>query len=724
MSADRVYALLPHVHREQDEIRGGVLHALLAVIGEQVDAVEGDIDRLYRNWFIETCEDWVVPYLGQLIGYRPLGSAGGARSRVLVPRREVANTIASRRRKGTIALLEELANQVAGWPARAVELYRLLGWTQHLDHLHPGRGGFVDLGDAASLKRLDGPFDRLPHTVDIRRVGSAHTPGRHNIPSIALFVWRLKAYSVSRTNAQRNGWKSPAGWTQANCVEDQGPNDYTFSVLGNDVRLYHRPLPEDDPSQVAGEENLPVPVGRRAFAGPKGHASKAVYGPGKSLVVWAPGWPRRDAEQPVPVKAVIPADLSQWSYDPPRDHIAIDPERGRIVFPSSQLPRHGVLVYYHYGFAADLGGGEYPRTLAQPRKTRVYRVGEGGEYKHIQEAFQTWQQDPEKPPSAVIEIMDSGVYTEPLTFHLEPKTTLQIRAGSGVRPVIRLLDYFADRPDGFGIRGGDGSRVTFDGLLIAGRGLQVVGPEIEDQETGDLCHLTIRHCTLVPGWALHHDCEPRRPGEPSLQLVHTRVGVTVEHSILGPIEVVSKVERRDPVAISVSDSIWDATSVTRTALSGPDETLAFARLTVKRSTVLGRVLTHGIALAENAIFTGRVEVARRHYGCIRFSYVPPGSRTPRRYACQPDKAAECLTGSGRAQAETSVRPQFKSVRYGTPTYAQLVDGGSAEIASGAEDESEMGTFHDLYTPQRTAILRARLEEYTAAGMEAGIVFAS
>jgi hypothetical protein len=47
-----------------------------------------------------------------------------------------------------------------------------------------------------------------------------------------------------------------------------------------------------------------------------------------------------------------------------------------------------------------------------------------------------------------------------------------------------------------------------------------------------------------------------------------------------------------------------------------------------------------------------------------------------------------------------------------------------EIKCGADDESEMGVFHDLYQPQRTANLRARLDEYTPAGMDAGIILAS
>src|SRR4029077_19656737 len=116
---DRLYALLPAIHRMRDAERGYPLKALLQIIAEQVNVVEDDITQLYENWFIETADDWAVPYLGDLVGYRPVAEAGPpagpgcATSRVLIPRREVANLIAFRRRKGTLALLERLANDVA-----------------------------------------------------------------------------------------------------------------------------------------------------------------------------------------------------------------------------------------------------------------------------------------------------------------------------------------------------------------------------------------------------------------------------------------------------------------------------------------------------------------------------------------------------------------------------------------------------------------------------------
>jgi hypothetical protein len=71
-----------------------------------------------------------------------------------------------------------------------------------------------------------------------------------------------------------------------------------------------------------------------------------------------------------------------------------------------------------------------------------------------------------------------------------------------------------------------------------------------------------------------------------------------------------------------------------------------------------------------------------------------------------------------------VRPQFNSFRYGKPSYCQLAEHCAEEITRGADDESEMGVFHDLFQPQRAANLRARLDEYIPARADVGIIPAS
>ena len=769
-SPDRLYELLPAVYRLRDADRGYPLRALLRVIGEQVDVVEDDIEQLYENWFIETCEDWVVPYIGELIGYQPVHEAGEPgevvtpqgrrRNKILIPRRDVANTIRYRRRKGTLALLELLAVDVAGWPARAVEFYKLLGWTQALNHLRLHRGRTVDLRNGDALDRLDGPFDELAHTVEVRRVVSHRTQGYYNLPSVGVYVWRLGAYSVTQTPAA--------------CL-DESPHCYTFSVVGNDTPLYNRPQPETEPTHIAEELNLPTPIGRRRFETHK----TDYYGEDKSLQIWV-GTPRI----PVPAAQIIPADLSDWQYRPKKGFVAVDPERGRIAFPPGHAPGEKVVwVSYHYAFSADIGGGEYDRPLSQPAEHTLYRVGEQEELQSIKEALDRWrkeQEDAQSQPDplaikrlqhAVIEITDSRLYEERLNIVLRKDESLQIRAASRKRPVIGLSNVRLALPDALNVQGGEGSRFTLDGLLVLGRAVQISarenqenvdggeeadGPErVEgDREgceaelpQGGLAEVIIRHSTLVPGWALECDCQPQHPAKPSLELLNTQARITIEHSIIGAIQVIQDEVAADPVCIRIGDSVLDATSCGREALGAPGCPVAHACLSIARSTVLGQIQTHTIDLAENTIFSGLVMVARRQQGCMRFCSVTPGSRTPRRYNCQPDlaehaiekdirEAAAVLTpistaaeieaevAAARERERERVRPQFNSTHYGAPTYCQLAHVCAEEIKRGADDESEMGAFHDLFQPQRAANLRARLEEYTPAGMEAGIVYAS
>lgn len=747
---NRLYKLLPVIHQLRDAEQNYPLRELLQVITEQVDVVEADISQLYENWFIETCQDWVVPYIGDLIGYRPVHEAGEPgdvktpqgqqRNKILIPRREVTNTIRYRRRKGTLALLELLANDVAGWPARVVEFYKLLGWTQHLNHLRPSQGRTVDLRQGNALDLLDGPFDEIAHTVDVRRIQSPFDLGRYNIPDVGVFVWRIKSYSVTKTPAY--------------CLEEVGPHCYTFSILGNDTPLYTLPQSEPNPTHIAEELNVPTPIRRRAL---KMDLSQ-YYGENKSLQIWK-GRSVVDM-QPVPLEQIVVTDLSNWQYRTPSDKVAVDPVLGRISFPPRQLPKGGVWVNYHYGFSAEIGGGEYERILSQPAKHSLYKVGRQENFKTINAALSQWNGDREANPQdekfhhAIIEIADSGAYTERLDLTLNPHQSLQIRAASRTRPIIRLLDYQAEVADALRVTLSPGSQLTLDGLLIMGRGVQIqseMPEQTEQQSLPEHCaadnavRVNIRHSTLLPGWSLHCDCEPKRPAEPSLELFNIDGRIETDRSIIGSIQVNQDEVRSDPLPIFIRDSIVDATNSELEALDAPGCPVAHVRLTILRSTVLGQVMVHSIDLAENTIFNGIVTTARRQQGCVRFCYVPtPRSRTPRRYNCQPD-LVEALVGrelkdaaarngkapptdaeleAARQRERDRVRPQFNSTRYSTPTYCQLSRTCAEEIKRGADDESEMGVFHDLYQPQRDANLRARLDEYTPAGMETGIIYVS
>src|SRR5262249_53434922 len=122
----------------------------------------------------------------------------------------VADTIALRRRKGTLSAIELLARDLTTWAAHAIELFQNLAWSQHLDHQRPDaggapafarigrhsvvRGGTATLRDPATLSLLETPFDPLAHLPDFSSPGWGQL--RYNLPNLAIFLWRLAAYTV------------------------------------------------------------------------------------------------------------------------------------------------------------------------------------------------------------------------------------------------------------------------------------------------------------------------------------------------------------------------------------------------------------------------------------------------------------------------------------------------------------------------------------------------
>src|SRR5262245_51654465 len=217
LDADTLYNLLPATYRVRDADQGEPLRALIAVLADQALALEENLEQLYDDQFIETCAEWVAPYIGDLIGYRSLY---GVAPRVGSPRAESANTIGFRRRKGTAAMLEQLARDVTGWDARAVEFFQLLATTQYMNHIRKQPTATPDLRKWEPLERIATPFDQLAHTADVRRIASSR--GKHNIPNIGLFLWRLKSYELRRSPAFK--------------LDDRR---HMFSPLGNDTPLFN-----------------------------------------------------------------------------------------------------------------------------------------------------------------------------------------------------------------------------------------------------------------------------------------------------------------------------------------------------------------------------------------------------------------------------------------------------------------------------------------------------
>ena len=71
-SPSRIYERLPGHVRAMDARSGEALAALIDIATAELDLVEADIDQLYDNWFVETAEGWALPFIGDLVGARPL----------------------------------------------------------------------------------------------------------------------------------------------------------------------------------------------------------------------------------------------------------------------------------------------------------------------------------------------------------------------------------------------------------------------------------------------------------------------------------------------------------------------------------------------------------------------------------------------------------------------------------------------------------------------------
>ena len=121
---EKLYELIPAIYKQLDAKSGRPLEAVIKIISRQVDVLEDDIASLYDNWFIETCDEWITAYIADLVGARSLETSRVSSLSIENPgpsqRAYIANTIAYRRRKGTLAVLEKLILSIKSF-SRLVE---------------------------------------------------------------------------------------------------------------------------------------------------------------------------------------------------------------------------------------------------------------------------------------------------------------------------------------------------------------------------------------------------------------------------------------------------------------------------------------------------------------------------------------------------------------------------------------------------------------------------
>lgn len=672
-----LFDLLPTVHRVRDAAHGDQLRALLGVIDREVDLVEADIARLYDNWFIETCDEWVVPYIADLLGIRSLPGTTVDGSSAFSQRTYVANTLAYRRRKGTASVLEQLGADVTGWRCKAVEFFQRVATTQHVNHPRLANAFTLDIRSTYANQFVGTPFEAAAHLADVRHIDNRR--GRYNVPNVGLFLWRIQSYLLEDVTAR-----------QVDATR------FVFDPLGRDLALHTVPRTEASLTQVTQQLNVPMPISRYTLH----HDMPEYYGDAgtpRSIIVSVDGTVR-------PVANIRACDLSDagagWAHSAAPGKTAIDPALGRISFDAA--PSGVVTTSHAYGFGGDLGGGPYDRRASVSTALGTGPTWQMGVF-HAPPASQTsivatlgeavkeWNKQP-PGTNGVIAVMDSRSHVEDLTTAAkrikipEGSQLLVVAAGwppemvdgnsvwqagrlapVGMRPHLRGTIEVVGTADANSSNPG---RLVLNGLLVEGT-VKVLA--------GNLGRLQIQHSTLAPG------------ASDLLCAANPRLAIELTRAVCGSVTPTLSAH-----SLTATDTIVAGD------LDGADVHL-------DACTVLGA--THAVTLhASNSILQSKVVVERRQVGCVRFTYLPFDSEVPRRYRCQP----EDLVSAAR------VRPAFESERFGDAAFALLAGMCASEISTGADDEGEMGAWHFVQAPLRLRNLRLALDEYLRFGLEAGI----
>jgi hypothetical protein len=577
----KLWNLLPAIYRTLDTPTFnavGPLRELVNRIGVQAAILRRSIDRLWEDQSIESCDDWVIPYIGALVATNLVASLDARGQRL-----DVAKTIYYRRRKGTVAVLEEIAADITGWDAKIVEFFRRLGRTRHnfdppiaepgstpSDDLtlqlaeglagnwtHSQIGGWADLRNSYGASQAQSPFsvikasqpasafDEYFHTADFR-AGSGRS-GWYNIANLGVFLWRLPSFGVNQTVPV-----SGSG-AQSNC--------YTFDPTGRRIPLFAastRPLGD---TWVAPQEwQLPTPIRtpllQACLDNPQPPPLYAQIGsdgvtlePNSLGIFTLPG---------SFYELIDVSGITAFPEEPGTAHeIMVFPETG--VFEVLDPPLNGpITVRYYYGFSAPMGAGPYDRRIIgqtpNPTPQPQINVAGGGPALSVLSSI---------PPTGTVSVNDS------LTYNLPPDipgvTQFTLIAQNPSRPVIRLTPSPPPDATEWVISGLANSSLVIEGILLSGGDLVL---------RGSFSTVTLTCCTLDPGNST--EPFPVSGGSPFAAAVDGRLltptrlwieaeiqQLTIDRCILGPIRTRSGGQLEN---LTMTNSIVQAIPTTTSSL--------------------------------------------------------------------------------------------------------------------------------------------------------------
>lgn len=498
-----LYDRLPEIYKIRDEevqaqenLPQGPLRAYLSVIEAAFGSIHANIEDLYDDLFIETAADWVIPYIGDLTGTSHLSGEPWTL------RADVADTIALRRRKGTLGAVELLTFNLTRWGIRGVELRENLAWAQHLNHQRPDiggpppygqpnitrntprRGGTVALRDPALLSLLRTPFDPFAYTADVKPHADAAI--RYNIPNLAIFLWRLEPYRIPLSAPSTRLVEPIAG---------PAPGEAAF-VVRFDVFPLDRPVVLFNVRRAAAQRRLdpttsisltepdeapgPIPPARLTddteAGNPTAYVTVAPYDPTQpadlaielsdhALQLHVP-----EAQFAGAIWQFRGANLCAWEngLDTPisEREVVVDPRIGRLAIGVASVAeadalRDFLLLTFTYGAVGPVGAHPVARPVAPAtldsetvdlRSVNFFTQPNG-----LRDNLNDLNDPNVTPGPVVVEIQDSMMHDLDLAAvagtvvqnggpNLRLNHSLVIRAADGCRPIVRLAQPLRFRP--------------------------------------------------------------------------------------------------------------------------------------------------------------------------------------------------------------------------------------------------------------------------------------
>ncbi len=734
---EKLWEAIPSIYRHEDGLaeEPGVLRAVVQVLARQAAIVRRSQDSLWDDQFIEFCNEWAVPYIGDLLATSMLSDKNKRGRRV-----DVAKTIYYRRRKGTPRILEELISDISGWEGKLVEQFQKLARTRHGLDAKPetlaGKfsgtlpGGWADMRNPRASELTNGPFDEFFHTTDTRKHNGLY--GRYSIPKLAFYLYRLNAYEAvdvtpfSLGNGLHFGF-DPSGrkiplfsksqrstnpdWDSWNpATEPELPAPIPCRLLGDAIYIITEEI-------ISHLTNQVIPLSSAAATELRKIAGMSFKNE-SSLIILINSFP-----------AIIKAEILNQAVLLPLLSLSLVEDCGKsILLPdaksviSNPLETNSILVGFDSPantvftterisaanlqpwpaaiskeLAIDAENACFMLQSAPTAEQKIFIAYHYGFSGPVGAGSYERPWINESVPDSVLTgggpIASGDILNNGITQINNSKTygpvgaknsivNLELRSGNQKRPYLRLESNWI-----LNTGSNLNSTLVLDGLWIGAAG--DLAAEIILR--GDFECVVIRNCSLDPGGSLNLKNEILHPLPLSIQgRVET---LCIESSLTGPVRIQGSgiVEE-----LIIADSIVQSIDPTIKAID-----INTGKIRISRSTIFGDVNVHRLEATE-ALITGLVHVTDTQNGCFRFSAAPVLSRLPHPYES--------------FLFEKDTNHWFTSRRFGDPGYAQLSDTAPEILKRGAENGSEMGTFSNLLNAIKSDGLHNKIDEYMPFGL--------